>query len=88
LVKNRLKTYPTLTWHVPLGELESRGSQMVYIIFMILLSLYARHNIRVWRTDRQTRRCRKDRAVHTVVRVKIVGKLDCSFLTGLVCCDC
>jgi len=74
------KTYPTLIWHVPLGDhlrifrrlipcqkLESWGNQVVYISRSCFRS--ARHNMACdgrtsGRTDRQTRRCR------SVARVK------------------
>jgi len=71
------KTYPTLIWHVSLGwpfanfstthtfqKLDSWGYQAVYISRSCFRC--ARHNTGMWRTDvrtdRQTRRCRKDRA--------------------------
>jgi len=78
------KTYP-LIWHVPwrwpianfrrvipCHKLKSWGYQMVYISRSCVHS--ARHNTGCDRrtdgqTDRRTRRCRKDRTIHSVARV-------------------
>jgi len=61
---------------VPYQKMKSRGYQMVYISRSCIRS--ARHNIPACdgQTDGQTRRCRKDLAMHSVARVKSVGYVD------------
>jgi len=62
---------------IPCQKLESLGYQMVYISRSCFRS--ARHNTGVWWTDRQTCRCHKDHAMHSIVRIKM--KITCNYQT-------
>jgi len=91
--KSPKKTYPTLIWHVPLGwslanfstthtlpetRIMGLSDQTVYISRSCFHS--ARHNTGVWQTYRRTRRCRKDRAMHSVAPVKMCFNISLLFL--------
>jgi len=60
------------SYRVPCQKVKSWGYQTVYnSVHDPAFALHARHNSGCdRRTDRQTRRCRKDRAMHGVARVK------------------
>ena len=69
---------------IPCQKLESWGYQTVYISRSCFRC--ARHNTGVWQTDGRIRRCRKDRAMHSVAQVKSIQQRNiCTGFSVMYC---